>query len=60
MQNRLMVVNREGSTGEGSTRHLGLYRDLINNKVLLYTTGNFIWYPVINQNGKIFGKVYIY
>ena len=24
----------------------------INNKVLLYSTGNYIQYPVINLNGK--------
>ena len=24
----------------------------INNKVLLYDTGNYIHYPVINHNGK--------
>ena len=26
----------------------------INNKVLLYSTGNYIQYPVINHNGKEF------
>ena len=25
---------------------------LINNKVLLYSTGSYIQYPVINHNGK--------
>ena len=25
---------------------------IINNKVLLYSTGNYIQYPVINHNGK--------
>ena len=29
-----------------------LYREWINNKVLLYNTGNYFQYPVINQNGK--------
>ena len=29
-----------------------VYIEWINNKVLLYTTGNYIQYPVINQNGK--------
>ena len=28
----------------------------INNKVLLYSTGNYIQYPVINQNGKEYEK----
>ena len=37
----------------------------INNKVLLYSTGNYIQYPVINHNGKEFLKrmcvcIYIY
>ena len=29
-----------------------LYTAWINNKVLLYSTGNYIQYPVINHNGK--------
>ena len=29
-----------------------LYIEWINNKVLLYSTGNYIQYPVINNNGK--------
>ena len=29
-----------------------LYLRWINNKVLLYRTGNYIQYPVINNNGK--------
>ena len=38
-----------------------LHIEWINNKVLLYTTGNYIQYPVINHNGKnIFLNVYIY
>ena len=28
----------------------------INNKVLLYSTGNYIQYPVINHNGKNMNK----
>ena len=32
----------------------------INNKVLLYSTGNAIQYPVINHNGKEYEKVCIY
>ena len=30
------------------------------NKILLYTTGNYIQYPVTNYNAKEYGKVYIY
>ena len=33
-----------------------LYIEWINNKVLLYGTGNYIQYPVINHNGKIYKK----
>ena len=28
----------------------------INNKVLLYSTGNYIQYPVINHNGNEYEK----
>ena len=31
----------------------------INNKVLLYSTGNYIKYPVKNHDGKEYGKEYI-
>ena len=31
----------------------------INNKVLLYSTGNYIQYPVINHNGKEYEKIYM-
>ena len=33
-----------------------LYTEWINNKVLLYGTGNYIQYPVVNHNGKIYKK----
>ena len=29
-----------------------LYREWINNKVLLYSTDDYIQYPMINHNGK--------
>ena len=29
-----------------------IYREWINNKVLLYSTGNYIQYPEINHNEK--------
>ena len=32
----------------------------MNSKVLLYSTGNYIQYPVINHNGKEYKKVYLY
>ena len=33
-----------------------LYLEWINNKVLLYSTGNLIQYPTINHNGKQYEK----
>ena len=36
-----------------------LYIGWINNKVLPYSTGNYIQYPVINHNGKEYEKEYI-
>ena len=36
----------------GVSRCTLLYIGQINNKVLLYSTGNYIQYPVINHNGK--------
>ena len=33
-----------------------LYIGWINNKVLLYSTGHYIQYPVINHNGKEYKK----
>ena len=32
------------------------YVGQINNKVLLHSTGNYIQYPVISQNGKEYGE----
>ena len=36
----------------GISRCKLLYIGQINNKVLLYSTGNYIQYPVTNHNGK--------
>ena len=33
-----------------------LYREWINNKVLLYSTENYSQYPMINNNGKEYFK----
>ena len=33
--------------------------ELINSKVLLHSTGNYIQYPVINHNRKEYEKEYI-
>ena len=55
----------EGWAGESWIGNLGLadanlYIEWINNKVLLYSTGNYIQYPAINHNGKEYEKEYIY
>ena len=48
----------------GVSRCKPLYTEWINNKVLLYSTGNYIQYPVINHREKEFLKecvcIYIY
>ena len=44
----------------GISRYKLLYIEWINNKVLLYSTGNCIQYPVINHNGKEYEEEYIY
>ena len=36
----------------GVSRGQLLYIEWINNKILLYSTGNYIQYPVIKHNGK--------
>ena len=55
-----------GHQGEGTDWKFGvnrcklIYRECINNKVLLYSTGNYIQYPVINHIGKEYEAEYIY
>ena len=46
----------------GVSRYKLLYIEWVNNKVLLYSIGHCIQYPVINHNGKEYKKecVYIY
>ena len=44
----------------GMSRYKLLYREQINNKALLYRTGNYIQYLVINHNGKEYEKECIY
>ena len=41
-----------GRAGLGVWGYKLLYVEWINNKVLPYSTGNYIQYPVINHNGK--------
>ena len=52
-----MVAEEEGSGGGMDwefrvSRCKLLYTGWINNKVLLYSTGNYIQYPVINHHGR--------
>ena len=57
IENRLLVAKGEG-VGEGMDWEIGVSRcrllhiEWINSKVLLYSTGNYIQYPMINHNGK--------
>ena len=39
----------EGWSGRLVSKCKLLHTERINNKVLLYSTGNYIWYPMINQ-----------
>ena len=53
-----MVAKGDGGVRGGSVGSLGLadaillYIGWINNRVLHYSTGNYVQYPVINHNGK--------
>ena len=44
-----------GSLGQADANYY-IEREWINNKVLLYSTGNYIQYLVINHNGKEYEK----
>ena len=60
-----MVAKGEGVGGAiewqvGVSRCQLLYIEWRNNKVLLYSTGIYIQYPVINHNGKEYEKEHIY
>ena len=60
-----MVAKWEGGGGGmdwefGISRCKLVYIAWINNKVLLYSTGNCIQSPVINHNGKEYEKEYTY
>ena len=43
----------------GITRCKLLYIEWIKNEVLLYSTGNYIQYPVITHNGNEYKKEYV-
>ena len=44
----------------GVSRCKLVYIEWINDKVLLYSTGNYIQYPMINHNGKEYKKECMY
>ena len=59
-----MIAKEEGSEGGKDwefavSRCKLLYTGWINNKVLLYSTGNYIQYLVLNHNGKEYKKEYM-
>ena len=58
-----MVTKREVWAGInqefGISRYKLLYMNYINNKVLLYSTGNYIQCPIIYCNEKESGKEYV-
>ena len=66
--NRLVVPKGRDSRRQSSypppTREFGISRcklihtERMSNKVLLHGTGSYIQYPVINHNGKEYGKIY--
>ena len=59
-ENRL-VASKGGEPWEfGVSRCKLAYTERINNRVLLFSIGNYIQYPVINQNAKEYEKEYTY
>ena len=61
IENRLVVAKGEGIEGGmvwevGVSRYKLLDIEWVNNKVLLYSTGNYIQYLMINHNGKEYFK----
>ena len=63
---REQTCSCQGGTGRknwefGISRCRLLYTGWINNEVLLYSTWNYIQYPVINHNRKEYeGSIYMY
>ena len=64
IENRLVVAKQEGEGRDWEFAVIGgklLHIGWVNNKALLYSTGNYIQYPAINHNGKEYiKKIYIY
>ena len=60
-----MATKGESEGGGGINWEFGINRYTllcikeINNKILLYSTGNYIQYPVINHSGKEYEEEYI-
>ena len=64
-RHREQTYGCQGGGGEkdwefGISRCKPLYIGWINNKFIVYSTGNYIQYHVINHNGKEYEKEYIY
>ena len=64
IEKKLMVTKGERGWGGiyqefGISRCKLLYIKQVNNKDLLYSTGNYIQYSVINHNGKEYENEYI-
>ena len=52
---------REGWSGEvGVSRCKLFYIEKTSNKALLFSTGNYIQYPVINHNGKEYVLLFVF
>ena len=65
IENRPVVPKGEGDRGGvdwefGISRCKLLHVGWINSMIRLYSTGNYIQYPMINHNGKEYEKEYIY
>ena len=63
IENRRVLAKVDGGRGGKDwefevSRGKPLYTGWINNKVLLYSTGNYIQYPVTNHDGKEYEKIY--
>ena len=41
---------------KGKLKHLEIHLEWINDKILMYSTGNYTEYPVISHNGKEYKK----
>jgi len=64
VENRLVIAKGEEGRRDmdwefGVSRYKLLYIGWINNKALLYSTGNYIQYLLINHNGNEYKKEYV-